>query len=698
MAILSKIRSKGIFLIVIIALALFAFIFSGVLTNSDSLNGKQNTVGSVNGTEITREDFGRKVEQQSRALGPNGSTLRAVNTVWDREVEAAVLEEQYEALGIQVSDERLQEILKQRLENNPQFQDEEGFFSPGKMQEYIASVENTEAYSAWVAFEQQAIEDEKKAIYTNLVKAGVGATLKDGEVAYKLDGNTVDIQYVQVPYTTIADDEVTVSKEDIAAYVKEHKDEFDTEATRSIRYVKFDEKATLEDENEVKAGLTRLITEDVNLDTGKVYGDQGLSEIPVDRIADFVNENSETTYSDRWISGADLKKVERDTLLSLPVGAVYGPYKINNVMYLDRVVAATTLPDSSSVRHILISTQGPEAMPKAAAKKLADSLEQVVRRTPSKFSDLAAQFSTDPGSKDKGGVYEFFPQGRMVAPFNDFSFEKEVGSVGTVETDYGYHVIEVLDQTAKKKALKVATIAKELVPSEKTVGEVYSTTQAFEIAAREGDYATVAKEKGYTALPVNSIQPLNELLPGVGAQRDVVQWAFEEDTKVGDVKRFQINDGYIVVQVTKRTKKGLASTEDASAMVTPIVRNKKKAALIKSRISSTDLNEVASSQGQAIKTATALNMANPTIAGAGKEPKVVGAAFGLKEGQTSKLIEGDRGVYLIKVTKLTDAPDLGNYASFATQQAVKARTAVNTQVVQALKKGADVEDNRATFY
>lgn len=698
MAILSKIRSKGIFLIVIIALALFAFIFSGVLTNSDSLNGKQNTVGFVNGTEITREDFGRKVEQQSRALGPNGSTLNAVNTIWDREVEAAVLKEQYDALGIAVSDERLQQLIKLRLEGNPQFQDEQGFFSPGKMQEYIASVKGTEAYANWVAFEQGVISDEQRSIYTNLVKAGLGATLKDGEVAYKLDGNTVDIQFVQVPYSTIADDDVSVSKEDIAEYVNNHKSQFETEATRSIRYVKFEEKPTLEDENEVKAGLTRLITEDVNLDTGEVFGDQGLSEIPESEIADFVNENSDTQYQDRWMSQASLKQAQRDTLLSMEVGAVYGPYKRNNFMFLDKVVAAKMLPDSSSVRHILISTQGPDALPKAAAKKLADSLEQVVKRTPSKFVELAAQFSSDPGSKDKGGVYELFPQGQMVAPFNDFSFEKEVGAVGTVETNYGYHVIEVLDQTAKNKALKVATITKELVPSEKTIGEVYSTTQTFEIAAREGDFAAVAKEQGYTALPVNSIKPLNELLPGLGAQRDIVQWTFEEETKVGDVKRFQINDGYVVAQVTKRTKEGLMSSEDASAQVTPIVRNKKKAALIKSRINSTDLNEVASNQGQTVKTASALNMATPTIAGAGKEPKVVGAAFGLKEGQTSQLIEGDRGVYLVKVTKVNEAPSLENYATFAAQQATTARSAVRTKVVNALKKSADVEDNRATFY
>ncbi|MBE16667.1 MAG: peptidylprolyl isomerase [Cytophagaceae bacterium] len=694
MAILNKIRSRGIYLVIIIALALFAFIFSSIITQGGAFDSKQNTIATVNGVDISREDFARKVELQSRNLGQGGSTMRAVNSVFEREVENAVLEEQYEELGIRVTKERLQELLKGALESNPTFQDADGFFSEAKLQDYINSVKNTEAFNAWLNFEQNLINTEKRAIYDNLVKAGVGATLKDGEVAYKLDGNTIDIQYVQVPYATIADADVEVTKGDIAAYINAHKEEFESDATRNIRFVKFEEKPTLEDENALKAELATLIKQT----TYNGVTEPGLENVAEENIAELISEYSDLPYNDRFVFKNQLNAASRDTLYAMGAGAVYGPYKDGNYMKIDRVVAVKQLPDTATVRHILISTQGPEAMEQEKAKALADSLEKVVRRSPSKFEALAAQFSTDPGSKDKGGVYEDFPYGQMVPAFNDFSFEQAEGSIGTVETNYGFHVIEVLDQKNTQKVLKVATIAKEILPSEKTISQVYSVTQDFEIAARSGDFESIATEKGYTVKPVNSIKPLDETLPGEGAQRSIVTWAFDEESEVGDVKRFQVNDGYLVVELTKKTKEGLTSAEDAATLITPKVRKQKKAEMIKANITATELQEMANNQGQSVKTAGALNMSNPTIAGAGREPKVVGAAFALSEGQTSDLIEGDRGIYRVKVTKVTEAPSLDNYAVFTQQRTQAARNGVGPKVISALKKAADIEDNRATFY
>ena len=221
------------------------------------------------------------------------------------------------------------------------------------------------------------------------------------------------------------------------------------------------------------------------------------------------------------------------------------------------------------------------------------------------------------------------------------------------------------------------------------------------MAATQGaadQFEDIAKENNYTSRPVNGMRALEENLPGLGSQRSIVQWAFEEETSVGDVKRFQVNDGYVVAQVTKRTKKGLKSAEDASVQVTPIIRNQKKAAILKGRISGTDLNSIASNQSQTVKTAAAINMANPTIAGAGREPKVVGAIFSLKEGEISEPIEGDRGVYVVKVTKVNEATALENYSAFAAQETQKARAGVSGKVLNALKEAAEIEDNRATFY
>ena len=696
MAILNKIRQRSLFLIIIIALALFSFVLADVFKNGGFDSAKQNRVASVNGVNLDRDDFARKVEQQSRNLGPNATQTRAVNTVWDQEVNRVVLEEQYEELGIEVGRDRLNELLKTALQNDTRFQDDTGFFSEAKMQEFIATLResgNPDDYASWVTFENSLATSEKQNVYYNLVKAGLGATLKDGEVAYKLDGNKVDIQFVQIPYTSIPDADVEVSKEEIAAYINEHKDEFETEASRSIRYVKFEEKASLEDENAIKASLAKLINERVLPNRATKLNDTLPGFAAAQDIAEFVAENSDSPYQDRFVFKNQLPSSVADSLFALNTGAIYGPYKDGNFMKLDRVVATKQLPDSVSSRHILLAYQGAlrsqATRTKEEAKATGDSLFSVLKRNKSKFADLAKDFSDDQGSKNNGGEYENTPYGQFTTEYNDFIFEGRVGDMELVETDFGYHIIEVQKQTGKKKAMKIATVAKEILPSDKTISEVYNTTQKFEIAANDGDFAEVAKEKGYAVRPVNRMLAMEESLPGEGSQRSIVQWTFEEDTNVGDIKRFQTNNGYLVVQLTTKRKKGLFAVEDVSGRVTPILRNEKKAAKIMAGLSGSTLDEIASSQGQTVKTAGALNMASTTIAGAGNEPKVVGAAFALKEGDISDPIQGERGVYVVKATKVTEAPALDNYGVYAAQA---------TNVLNALKEAAEIEDNRATFY
>ena len=713
MAILNKIRSKSIFLIIIIALALFAFIFSSILDSGGFNADKQNRVASINGVSIDREAFASKVEEQTRRLGANASTTRAVNTVWEQEINRVVLEEQYEELGIEVGRDRTQELLKQALQNDTRFQDGDGFFSEGKMQEFIATLkdsQNPNDYQSWLTFEESLRNQEKQSIYYNLVKAGVGSTLKDGEIAYRLDNNNVDIQFLQVPYTSIPDEEATVSKEEIQKYVNEHKEEYKTDETRSIRFVKFSEEASLEDENALKAELSKLRNEYTSRNgaTGVTETLAGFDK--TNRVEDFLLDNSDIPYVNRWFFKKNLPATIADTLFAIGKGGVYGPYKDNNYMNLSRVMDVRKMPDSVKSRHILVDFKGAVTntqrgpVPSSAtrskedAKKLADSLLAVIKRNKGQFEALAKEFSSDKNNSENGGDLDYQNPNLFAEGYRDFIVDNKTGSVGVAETNFGYHVIEITDQKNLQDVIKIATIVKEIAPSDKTISSIYNTTQKFELAAAAGDFQEVATENGYTVRPVQRIRAMDENLPGEGAQRSIVQWAFEEEVSVGDIKRFPVNNGYIVAQVTRRTPKGTERVEDVSTQVTPILRNMKKAAIIKGKLSGATLAEMAQSQSQTVKTASAISMNATTIAGAGNEPKVVGAAFGLKEGAISDPIEGSRGVYVIQVTKITEAPALENYASFATQEAQKARVAVSSKVLNALKEAAEIEDNRATFY
>ena len=242
-------------------------------------------------------------------------------------------------------------------------------------------------------------------------------------------------------------------------------------------------------------------------------------------------------------------------------------------------------------------------------------------------------------------------------------------------------------------------VVKKVEASEKTINEVFSKATKFEIAASETDFNELAEASDLKSNPINKIGELDSNLPGINENsRTLVSWAFNEETTIGDVKRINTNNGYIIAQLTRRNPKGLKSLAEASATVTPILRNQKKALLIRQSISNTEINTVANNQNVSVKAASAVTMANPTIAGAGTEPKVVGVAFGLKAGETSGLIDGDKGVYMVKVTAVNNAPELQDYSGFANTLNTSTLSSLNTNVYNALKNEADIEDNRATFF
>ena len=401
-----------------------------------------------------------------------------------------------------------------------------------------------------------------------------------------------------------------------------------------------------------------------------------------------------------------LQKLQDSTLQAEHSGDTYGPYKLGtDIMMLSKNRWKTKqLPDSVKVRHILIpfvgTTRADISVTKTdeEAKETADSIYNVIRSNRSNFVDLL-DLSSDKVSNEKNGEIEFDYQASMAPEFKDFSFENKLGDLKVVKTSFGYHVIEILEQNNKQRALKIASIAQEIEASEQTIDNVFNETSKFEIAVANQDFTEVAKQSNYVVMPVSSMKVLDESIPGLGSQRAIVRWAFEDATNVGDIRRFNIQGGgYAVVMLAATNEKGLMSTEKASVTALPEIRKEKKAALIRARITGTTLDDIAVSENQAVKTALAINMKNPTLSGAGREPKVIGTAFGLTEGQTSKLIEGVLGVYVVQTTKITPADALPSYQAAANRIGTTKANAISTVLYNALKDASEIDDNRATFY
>ncbi len=704
MAILNKIRQKTIVLILVIAMALFAFILSGLFDGSASFSNKsQSIVGSINGKDITREYFNTRVEATQRQLGPNATSTQVMNRVWEQEVRKAVFETQYEKLGISVEKDQMRDLLKTALSNSPEFLNEAGLFDENKLNEYIINLKNTsrEAYASWVDYEKSISTNALQQNYFNLVKAGLTATLKEGELDHKLEGNKVNLKFVQVAYSSIPDSIVEVTKSDISDYIKDHKDEYEVEASRDIKFVEFKEVASVEDEAVIKSELTtyingRLVDETGRKDTITAFSKVKDNEEYINLIAE-----SDVKFDKRFVFKSGLPASVADSIYKLNEGDVYGPYKDNGAFKVTKVIAVKQIPDSAKVRHILIPFVGSQSagqdvtQTEAEAKVTADSLLAILKTDSSKFPEFVKEFSSDKGSVEKEGRYDWHPYNTMVPEFNDFEFEGEVGDMGVVKTIFGFHIMEIEGQKDPKKAVQVGTIARTIEPSEETTAKIFRDASNFEVKARDKGFEELANESKFIIRPVNGIKVLDENIPGVGNQRPIVRWAFNKESEIGDIKRFSITGGYVVAQIVETGEEGLMSVEEATAKVLPIIRKEKKAKLIRERISATTLEDLAKAESTTVRSASAINMKNPTISGAGREPLVVGSAFGLNEGETSKLIDGENGVYMIQVTKVTPAVALDNYQAAANRLEKQKLGAVNSKLYNALKEASEIEDNRA---
>jgi len=683
MAILGKIREQSIFLIFIIALGLFAFLIDPTkLIDFFANGGTKEYLAKINDEVIYNEAFAKQVETRQR--GGQQSSMQIANQVYDQEVTKILIQDELEKLGITVEKDQMWELFKGNYGNLAQFKNEDGVLDEGKLKAYIE--EQVEANpKAWEDQENSIAFNGKQQLYYALIKAGSLPTEKEGELAYQMQNDLVDMKFVHVPFTSIADSTITISKEKIQAYINTHKSQFEEEANASVQYVYFEEKPSKEDEDIAKTEINNLLAE---LKTST-------------DVENLVNEKSAVKYDSIYKLKTVLDAPIQAIIDSMEIGETFGPYTLGEFTKIMKLTGTKVAP-SVKASHTLIAYEGAQrANPevkrtKEEAETLANELLAKAKASGTDFAAFATENSDGP-SATKGGDLGWFYEGQMVPKFNDYVFNNKKGDIGLVETDFGFHIIKV-DDTKEENKYQIATIAKNIEASQKTIDALYAEASQFEVEANSGSFDEKAKEKNYASRPVNKITNLSENLPGLqGTQRQIVQWMFKDDTNIGDIKRFDINGSYAVVQVTGRKEKGLMSTEDASFKVLPILRNEEKAKQLRSNISATTLADVAANNNTTVKTANAISMSNPTLPGAGREPKVVGTAFALENGQVSDLIDGQKGVYKIEVTKHTDAPKMDSYKSYAKDPANNIN-AVGTKVMEALKKKATIEDNRATFY
>lgn len=724
MSVIQKIRDKyARWAVVAIALSLLGFIMMDAFAGRGSIfSGQSTTVGKINGKKIDYQDFAKKVEatekfqrdQQGGDLGEAGRQ-QVVQNLWDQEINDVVLAKQYNELGLTVSEKELRDILYGA--NPPQdlrqrFTDPNtGVYNGVQAQQFIGQIKKQGTQQDKDQLNQYLESLEKDRLqtkYTSLLANSIHFP------KWMLEKRNVDnslmakVSFVSVPYASISDSTVKVSDDEIKTYINDHKKQFEQEEeTRSISYVTFSAAPNASDSAAVRAAVMELKPK---FDT-------------VTNYETFISRNSTMPFYGGFITKSAIQQPNKDSILSAPVGVVYGPYLDagqNATYVLSKIIDSKVIPDTVKVRHILVAThqqtQTGELMPvreDSSAKHLVDSI-QALHKAGTPFDSLVVKFSDDPGSKSTGGVYDNVTTGRMVPPFNDFIFTHNTGETGIVKTDFGYHYVEILSQKGSSPAYKIAYLAKPIVASQETENTAQNAATIFAGDSRNEkafneNWEKNLRSKGINKLSATDIRPLDFSIQGInGTSRKFVKDIFEADK--GDVIGPElVGDTYVVALVTDVAEEGLASVARVRPAVEPILRNKKKAEQIKKNIGQiSTLEAVASKMNQQVQTIDSVRFsgANNML---GYEPKVLGASFNpANKGKVvNEPIPGQAGVYVLRVDNTSTVPvETASIEEQRKMMETQARQRLMQMMqygggnpfIEPLKKAADIKDNRAKFF
>ena len=709
MQIIQSIRDKGAaIVIVVIALSLIGFILMDSKQGGNRLFSSISTnVGKVNGDAIELSYFNKRVQQtedqQEQRSGQKMSGTQTYQTreqMWNQIVAEKIFFSEAEKLGIDFTSKELSTILLSNDQANPLLQ-EQGMVDPAtgkldmsKAQTALTNIKKFKGEQRDLVNSQ--IVDPLKlstivAKYSGLLNASVYYPTWMQEKDEAESKKFAEISFVNIPYSEISDSTIKVTDEDVTEYVQKHKDLFKQEAGRKISYATFSQLASADDSSRAKATVAQLKDAFVADSNAKNFVARNASAID---------------FEDKYLPKSKITSSAIDTIIATPAGTVYGPYLDKGNYVLAKVLGTKPLPDSVKARHILLPLTdrqtGKEIMADSTAKKLGDSILAAINGG-ADFGALAAKYSSD-GSKDKGGDLGTFGYGAMVPEFNDFTFNNPVGSKKVVQTQFGYHVIEILNQTNFKPAYKIAFVAKEITPSDVTINK--SSLEATKASAEKNKEALekyLNKNGVHMTEVPNTIKENDFSVGNLQDARQLVRWVFE--AKKGDVSEpFSIGDQFVVATVDKVMEEGTQEAATARPGSEVIIRNKKKSEQIIKKIGATPTLESAAAaynkQVQQAGADSSITLSNQVINGIGVEPKVIGAAFNKDFiAKPSPAIAGASSVYVIKVNNVQSKP--ADTAEATEKQKTNKISTLRGQVnswYESLKKQASIKDNRSKFY
>lgn len=706
MATIQRIRQRSGLLVVVVFVALIAFLLGDLFRSGGSkFFGDPNVIGTVNGRDITRQELSQGMEEL-RAGNPeqyaNTTSIQLANFVWNNIVTEELLSAELSAAGMSVSEQEIYFDIITNPNIRQNFAGANGQFDENMFKSYIAQVrdnrdaseQSVEMWTQWLSFERAVANQAQNFKYTNAIEKAIFMPAGLAETEINRGDAQHPAQYVYVPYIDVNEDEINVSDEDAKRYFNAHKEDFSQEEGRNIEFINFPLAPSESDREGVRAELASLSFDWLDVEDDSV----------------FVNQHSDVRFQSEYYTTTELVGTGLDTLVDgQSVGFQKGPIDLGGAFAVVKLVDRKTVPDSVKARHILIPFAGATRADASVtrnpqeAKVLADSLFAYLEGNPSAFESVSEAFSSDVVAKEKGGDLGYFSRGSMAKPFENFCFFRKNGSMGVVPTQFGWHVIQVTDQKGANDVYKIGQIIREILPSDETIQTLYNQASGYAAEAQTAeDYRALATEKGFFLRPARNLGRFEEVVSGLGTARRVVRWAWDDDREEGNIGLLE-NDGngYVVVVLTDKLEEGTSSFEMVQAQCLEAAKKDAKKALVLERLENASagaatIEAVATAAGKEVRTLS-FRISQFNISGVGNEAKVVGTICGLEPGTLSPVILGENGAFVAITSPANPAPQI-DYANMAQNTQRSIRNLVGTQAYKALQDKAKIEDMRYMMF
>ena len=595
MAILGQIRKRSIFLIIVIGMALFAFVISGVFTSNGGFSSNK-PIGEINGEEIDFEIFNMMVEQAQTVYGLN--TINAVNFAWNQGVKNQSLIQELDKLGIDAGRNQLEQIISsdESIVLNPLFQNEIGLFDFNKFSNYIAQLKtsNPTIYNSWKLQEENIISLAKQKIYFDLIKSSVIYTNVESNIQYHLENDKVNIEYLRIPYELVPDSLIKIKDSEINSYLRNRKDVYEIGASKKVEFVYVPDRASDIDINNIRTNLEQLKDgfNQLNQITNSTEYVEGFSSVK--DYSEFIDIYSEVAWDSIYKTKQELSSDFSDILYGLNVGQVFGPYQDGNFYKITRMID----------------------------KKRDGNLNKVL----------------------------------------------------------------------------LADVAIEIIPSNESSNENFRKASQVEFDANNG----LSLNQSDASLQINtfeSFEDFDEGLPGIINSRQVIKWMYNDDSRVGDVRRFTLNDGYIVAKIIEFNKTRLPDIEDVRTEISQILIQNKKYDFLKNKYKSTlNIDTIAEENNLEVENASAVTQYDPILVGAGVEPYIIGSSFSLEPDETSELLKGNNGVYIIRLLSKEIAEEINLGQAISNSLSDREIERISTLIPEVLESKAEIVDNRSFYY